>query len=475
MNFQQFYRYLRARPALTAGGCLLVLLALGGLWLFPSRTPPERSPRTPTSRTAPRVAKPIPEIIRIGLRRPSRQPAVVLWLSAPARLRDAKTKATLATLPAEKPISLRARADWDMVACSAPGVSTARPDLRVEVGNAPARLRIPGRRSGGGLYLGALRFTQKAGVLTVVDEVALETYLAGVVPGEVPGSFAVEAQKALAVAARTYTASSLGKHAGDGFDLCDGTHCQMYLGWTPPVGAYARGAAAVRDTRGQVLWNGPELVRAFYSADCGGVTADPEDVPLRDKPAGALPYLRKVIDRPGSGGPDFCASSGHHNWTRVLSRAQLQAALNRDPDTQVGTLTGLAFTAYDASGRVKSVLLRGGIPSPLAAMPLGPLSRLTIPVERTVSGWEFRNAVGATVLKSTLVRVRHAVPEQYQFDGKGYGHGLGLCQIGANGMASPAYGCDYRRILDHYYPGATLGPLANPGRALAAVPRPNTP
>lgn len=475
MNFQQCYRFLRARPALTAGGCLLVLLALGGLWLMPPRTAPERAPKAPTSPQAARAAKPIPETIRIGLRRPSRQPAVTLWLGAPARLRDAQTNKTLATLPAGKPISLRARADWDMVACSAPGMSVARPDLRVEIGNAPARLRLPGRRYGGGQYLGTLRFSQKEGRLRVVDEVALETYLAGVVPGEVPGSFAVEAQKALAVAARTYTASSLGKHGGDGFDLCDGTHCQMYLGWTPPVGPYARGAAAVRATRDQVLWSGPELVRAFYSADCGGVTAEPEDVPLRDKPEGELPYLRKVMDRPGSGGPDFCASSGHHNWTRVLSRAQLQAALNRDARTQIGTLTGLRFAAYDVSGRVKSVLLRGETPSPFAAMPLGPLSRFRIPTERTVSGWAFRNAVGATVLKSTLVRVRHTDAEKYQFDGKGYGHGLGLCQIGANGMASPAYGCDYRRILDHYYPGATLGPLAHPGRDLAAVPRPGTP
>jgi stage II sporulation protein D len=291
----------------------------------------------------------------------------------------------------------------------------------------------------------------------------------GVVPGEVPGRFAMEAQKALAVAARTYTVSSLGKHGADGFDLCDGTHCQMYLGWVPPVGLYARGGEAVLATRGQVLWSGSELVRAFYSADCGGITAMPADVPLRDMPKGPLPYLRSVRDRSAPGGPDFCATSSHHNWTRVLSRAQLQALLNRDAVTRVGTLKQLAFTSYDTSGRVRSVRLRGEYAAPLAGMPLGMLARATIPVERSVSGWEFRRAVGATVLKSTLMRVRHTLPEKYEFDGKGYGHGLGLCQIGANGMASPAYGCDYQHILAHYYPGATLGPLLPPARAVTAA------
>jgi stage II sporulation protein D len=144
-------------------------------------------------------------------------------------------------------------------------------------------------------------------------------------------------------------------------------------------------------------------------------------------------------------------------------------------ETAIGTLRDLDFTEFDESGRVKTVRLRGEVPSPFAGMPLGPMARYRMPIERAVSGWDFRRVVGATVLKSTLMRVRHTEPEKYRFDGKGYGHGLGLCQIGANGMASPSFGCDYRRILSHYYPGAILASVEGPGRAVAEAPHPATP
>src|SRR5688572_6418901 len=131
MSFPHFLRSVRSRPALAAGLFVLTLLAIGGLGSLrgtaPSRDSQEK--RTPIAQKV--AAKAMPERLRVGLRRPSRQPIVEMWLGAPARLRDGATGAALTVLPAGKRVVLRARADWDMVACSAPGVTTARPSLRL--------------------------------------------------------------------------------------------------------------------------------------------------------------------------------------------------------------------------------------------------------------------------------------------------------------------------------------------------------
>ena len=79
------------------------------------------------------------------------------------------------------------------------------------------------------------------------------------------------------------------------------------------------------------------------------------------------------------------------------------------------------------------------------------------PVERKVSFWDVRRAIGTMRLKSTLVTLDQPEPDVFRFMGRGFGHGLGLCQIGANGMAQRGYG--FRRILAHYYPGTRVAPL----------------
>jgi stage II sporulation protein D len=261
----------------------------------------------------------------------------------------------------------------------------------------------------------------------------------------------MEAQKALAVAARTYALVQRGKHGE--YDLCDGTCCQMYLGHQPGA---RRGLAAVRATRHQCLWSGEELVYAFYSAHCGGVSTRIEDVPLRDKPDRPLPYLRVVRDAPARG-QGYCAHSRYQQWVKRLSREELERRLNEEPITEVGKLLGVRFTELDGSGRVLSVLLRGtplGPPALLSTATLAPA-----PVEKVVTGWQFRNVVGPLTLKSTLVRVGQPDAETFRFIGRGFGHGLGLCQIGADGMARARK--SYRQILAHYYPGTRVGKIGS--------------
>src|SRR5262249_10976139 len=181
-------------------------------------------------------------------------------------------------------------------------------------------------------------------------------YLEGVLPGELPASFALEAQKALAVAARTYALRNRGKHADEGADLCDGVHCQMYLGRTD---ASPRGMRAVRETRGLCAWYRGDLVCTFYSADCGGESTDAAFVPLKDMPKEILPYLRPVRDCPRPGAPDYCCASRSHWWSAEIPKARLEALLNAAPETWVGHLKSITFTGHDASGRVTTVRLEG--------------------------------------------------------------------------------------------------------------------
>ena len=269
-------------------------------------------------------------------------------------------------------------------------------------------------------------------------------------PGELPASFAPEAQKALAVAARTYALRNLGKHAAEGADLCDGVHCQMYLGDT---NASPPGRNAVRSTRGLCAWYQGELVCTFYSADCGGESTSAANVPLPDMPRRLPPYLRPVRDRPGPRSPDYCCASPSHWWSAQVSLARLQALLDASPQTWLGTLKSVAFTGRDLSGRVTRVRLTGAGPSLDPAVPV-------LPIVRTMSGWEFRRLAGPRRLRSTLMRIVANDGKMLRITGTGNGHGLGLCQIGANGMAKTHH--TFRQILLHYYPGTDVAPIPLP-------------
>src|SRR5437660_1754810 len=120
MKFPDRYRHLRPYSVAAALALCVAVILFGGLWWSHSRAHRPRTARSPQPPIARRAARTRPSRIRIGLRRPSRRAIVELWLSAPARLRDERTGASLAVLPAGKPVTFRARADWGAVACSAP-------------------------------------------------------------------------------------------------------------------------------------------------------------------------------------------------------------------------------------------------------------------------------------------------------------------------------------------------------------------
>lgn len=276
---------------------------------------------------------------------------------------------------------------------------------------------------GGVAYRGDLRLEWSASRSTprLVDRVPLEDYLLSVVPSEMPDRFGLEALKAQAVAARSYALSEM---AALGF-LYGDTRSQAY-GGVPRESAL--GARAVRETKGEILQRGSRVVRAWYHSTCGGRT-EPARAIFADAQSGVL---ERAVDCPDCRrspwwswertweGPDVCAAVG-------LPVAKLESASAPAPDWPARP-SALAVTAGGRVGSEEIETLRGRLSQGR------PLAR--------------------QMLSTQLSAAPEVVEGKLVLHGRGYGHGVGLCQYGAAGFA--ARGASYAAILERYYPGATL-------------------
>ena len=253
-----------------------------------------------------------------------------------------------------------------------------------------------------------------------IIEIDREQYVVGVVAGESGIFKSTEALKAMAITARTFAASTRGRHASQGFDFCSNTHCQRFL----PSNHDTRAVNAANGTRGKLLhWqNQPAL--ASYSQDCGG---------LSEADARA-PYLRVHSD-------PYCARSGSHQWSWDPTRGELAATLAKSGVNVPTPLTGLHIQRRTPGNRASLLELEG--------------PRVTIPIEAET----FRLAIGRT-LGWNLLRSDYYIvqpqPGRIHFSGRGRGHGIGLCQFGADEMGRE--GQSYRQILAFYFPGTILEP-----------------
>jgi stage II sporulation protein D len=233
-----------------------------------------------------------------------------------------------------------------------------------------------------------------------------------------------------AVIARTYAVSQIGKHRVEGFDVCDTTHCQLYEPSRITTSRFTPAARrAIANTRGQMLVFSRRPTQALFHADCGGHTAAAEVV-WGGRP---VPYL--------PGGRDDIDGAPHRAWTFSATLDRLQSALSRHPDTATGKrLDGLRVTERDASGRAATVELRGD-------------------TTRLVRGEVLRAVInqvfGSRAILSTRFEVT-ATAGALSFEGTGFGHGVGLCQVGA--AARARRGDSLGAILQAYFPGATLAP-----------------
>jgi len=305
-----------------------------------------------------------------------------------------------------------------------------------------------GRR---GLYSGALDVVRTEAGLRVVEHVDLEPYIAGVLAAEIPSYFPLEAMKAQAIAARTYTLQHLGDHADEDADLCARVHCQAYAGAPAPE---SPAAEAARQTAGQVLsWNGLLLDTLYHSA-CGGASAPAWEV----RQGKLLPYLSGADDRPLYSDLEqpYCAHDHDLAWTRRFSRQEAQSLISSNLPRVLGQL-GLS------PGKLESMHIVKSSTSDRVAWLDVRTSTGAYRVRGDAIRWLFGEGhPGPKGLRSTAFDLAveddaRGVPRAFIFQGVGHGHGIGLCQWGARGRALA--GQTASEILAAYYPGAAVADL----------------
>ncbi|MEN8005545.1 MAG: SpoIID/LytB domain-containing protein [Candidatus Krumholzibacteriota bacterium] len=333
----------------------------------------------------------------------------------------------------------------------------------------------PGHRvlQGEFAYRGAflVRPTPGGSGLTLVNNLDLESYLRGVVPWEIGrhGREKLAALEAQAVAARTYTISHLGTRKSRGFDVYASVQDQVYKGAKDedPLCNYA-----VESTTGLVLRHEDQEIEAYYSACCGGVSSNVEEVWAR----GPQPYLVSHPDSPGKGDEAYCATSRHFDWRESWTAGRLEEIMQKTLPEYVDYMTkpgrsdwaGPVFSPRDGSsaakrpGRLRNLEI-------LERTTSGRVARLAVTTDAGVYHvrgdrvrWVLKPASGNPfILRSALFEVELVRDGDRLVEvaarGRGYGHGIGLCQTGALAMAER--GKNVREILVHYYPGADLAPV----------------
>lgn len=301
------------------------------------------------------------------------------------------------------------------------------------------------------IYRGGIELIHKNSGLTVVNRVNLEEYLYSVVPSEIPASWPAAVLEAQAVAARTYALANLGRYKFQGFDLLATPTSQVYNGVTQEAASVIE---AVNATRGMILTFKGKPAGAFYYDNSGGYTESGAFVWGSDRP-----YLRALPEKPLakreqpltpdeladwlSSQPDSSTFRegyfvrGAYRWTVWITREQLESRIR--PKAKIGRIKAVIPMERGISGRVKRVMVKGTAGSYI------------------VSGSSLPYRLGG--LRSTLFVVqpkvgRDGLPESFIFNGGGWGHGVGMSQSGAAGMALD--GASVSEILAYYYPGTEL-------------------
>jgi stage II sporulation protein D len=329
----------------------------------------------------------------------------------------------------------------------------ARMDATGESAVSPDEIVIDGGSSplsvGGVWYSGrVLVRSSETGGIDLINLVPLETYLEGVVPHEIgdPGPDAYAAIEAQTVAARTYALSRMALNRAKPYDVEAGVTDQVYRGNEKKS---RLASSAVADTRARVLSYRGNLCDAYYSATCGGHTNDIRQV-WPDRPD--APFLHGSMDRAKGAAESFCAQARNFRWCYSFSgralgetlRRTLPALLDERPES-IGRLEDLRIVQRSRSGRVVRLEIR--------------TSTRTYFVE----GDRIRRALMLDVAKGRILpstmfdldkRMIGGSIARVDIVGGGNGHGVGMCQNGAIGMARRGY--SYDMILQHYYPGSEL-------------------
>lgn len=329
-------------------------------------------------------------------------------------------------------------------------------------------------------YRDYITFLNNRANVLIINHIYIENYLFGVLPREIPASSPADALKAQAIIARSYTYTTLNKHINDGYDLCSTTHCQVYGGYEWEHSATNQ---AIIHTYGEYITYNGEIINTPYHSNSGGHTESSDKVW-----GGKLPYLVGVVDQ-------FSLDSPNSNWTIKLTPRELSDKLVAN-SINVGEVRDLEILETTDSKRAEKIKIIGSNG------------------EEVVTGEKLRSIIGASDLKSTLFsiakegssntkkvyaldgsgqgpkevslsglnivdgnnkttvsrnssnRVRgnetstdiegtlNVKPATFTFEGKGFGHGVGMSQYGAIEMAKSGY--NYEEIIKHYYNGVKI-------------------
>lgn len=353
-------------------------------------------------------------------------------------------------------------------------------------------------------YRGCLRFAVNGTVMTAVNVVDLEEYLYGVIPAEMPASYGEEALKAQTLAARTYAMTKLNAHKGSGYELCDTINCQVYKGYS---GENSKTNAIVDETEGEIICYNGTPIEAVFSASTGGYTENSENVWNS-----VVPYLRAVpevgeygnntwtktltlsqldsllsakgenigsaqdivITKISTGGRvqemKIVGTSGSVTLTKENIRTYFSGACGSLP-SKMFTINGKGGDPSSGSRFVQRQATKssstGSLTSSAAA------NGITAKTEGTLSAMNGKNLKldGLSVSENTNsnqntpvistgdyqiydVNISTVENGTFVFEGSGNGHGVGLSQNGAQGMAQQGY--SYEEIIKHYYTGVTI-------------------
>ncbi len=263
-------------------------------------------------------------------------------------------------------------------------------------------------------YRGSMEIHNVLGKISVINVLSMGDYLKSVIPGEIPANWNAEALKAQAIASRTYAYHHiLGNKNRKLYDLDATTSFQVYKGM---VSEKPFTNDAVESTSGEVLMYNGGPILAFFHSTCGGRTADNGDLWEGKN----HPYLKSVPC-------PYCESSPHYRWSTDLTLDKIRESLQRH-NQFTGRIRSIAFKSHE--GRVTDVIVRHtqGV--------------------TTMKGNQFRLLFPTDSLKSTFF-VSKKGGRGLHFEGRGWGHGVGLCQWGARGMAEKGF--NYKKILQYYY------------------------
>ena len=278
-------------------------------------------------------------------------------------------------------------------------------------------------------YRGNLEFVVESGGLAAINELTIEDYLRGVVPAEMPSSWPAEALKAQAVAARNFALQQVETTRGGSFHVTNNESSQVYGGYDAEAPATNR---AIEETRGVVMLSRGSLIMAVFHSSSGGFIENSEDVWLNK-----LPYITYKND-------PYDKNDKHYKWCVTYTAEQL-AEQFRKAGYDFEIVQDIEERARTTSGaRVEKIAVKGEGPAG---------ERMTVEISNADN---VRIALG---LKSALFTLEKIFDQDknlaaVKITGSGWGHGLGMSQWGANGMASQGYA--YQDILKYYYSGINL-------------------